>query len=275
MIQTEVRDRLTDEILFGIEGGGTVTIGLKDGKLDFGKDLGAAESARYRVTRHHVMAEKSTRDSGQGRRSPLVGKSRCDGERASRVPPRVEADLRRAARTPGRRKGRAGSGVHRQVSAGRERGGFGSGARSRKTSSARGAGADRLLEVVDNLDRAIDAARRSSSPEALLQGVEMVQRQFLSKLEALGVKPIPADAVPFNPAVHEAVTTSPCIARAGRHGRRRHSSGIPDRRGRAAAGGGGGGEELDARSGIGDRKKTNSDRWRDRRNCAACTTAAK
>ena len=36
VIQTEVRDRLTDEILFGqLEQGGTVTIGLKDGGLGF------------------------------------------------------------------------------------------------------------------------------------------------------------------------------------------------------------------------------------------------
>jgi ATP-dependent Clp protease ATP-binding subunit ClpA len=36
VIQTEVRDPLTDEILFGrLEGGGTVTITLKEGKLDF------------------------------------------------------------------------------------------------------------------------------------------------------------------------------------------------------------------------------------------------
>jgi ATP-dependent Clp protease ATP-binding subunit ClpA len=36
VIQTEVRDPLTDEILFGqLEHGGTVTIGLKDGKLAF------------------------------------------------------------------------------------------------------------------------------------------------------------------------------------------------------------------------------------------------
>ncbi|HET7221277.1 MAG TPA: ATP-dependent Clp protease ATP-binding subunit ClpA [Vicinamibacterales bacterium] len=36
VIQTEVRDRLTDEILFGrLEGGGTVTISMKDGALDF------------------------------------------------------------------------------------------------------------------------------------------------------------------------------------------------------------------------------------------------
>ena len=36
VIQTEVRDPLTDEILFGrLENGGTVTIGLEDGKLKF------------------------------------------------------------------------------------------------------------------------------------------------------------------------------------------------------------------------------------------------
>ncbi len=36
VIQTEVRDPLTDEILFGrLENGGTVTIGLTDGKLAF------------------------------------------------------------------------------------------------------------------------------------------------------------------------------------------------------------------------------------------------
>jgi ATP-dependent Clp protease ATP-binding subunit ClpA len=36
VIQTEVRDPLTDEILFGrLEGGGTVTIAMKDGTLDF------------------------------------------------------------------------------------------------------------------------------------------------------------------------------------------------------------------------------------------------
>jgi ATP-dependent Clp protease ATP-binding subunit ClpA len=45
VIQTEVRDPLTDEILFGrLESGGTVTIGLEDGKLTFSFD--AAEPAK-------------------------------------------------------------------------------------------------------------------------------------------------------------------------------------------------------------------------------------
>jgi molecular chaperone GrpE len=66
-----------------------------------------------------------------------------------------------------------------------------------------------LLEVLDNLDRAIEAARGASSHESLLQGVEMVQRQFLSKLEGLGVKPIVSGTGRFDPSVHEAVTTVP------------------------------------------------------------------
>ena len=66
-----------------------------------------------------------------------------------------------------------------------------------------------LLEVLDNLERAVDAARSSASSETLLQGVDMVRRQFLSKLEGLGVKPIDSADARFDPALHEAVSTVP------------------------------------------------------------------
>jgi molecular chaperone GrpE len=67
-----------------------------------------------------------------------------------------------------------------------------------------------LLEVVDNLDRAIDAARASSSPsDALLLGVEMVRRLFLAKLEGFGVHRIEAGSQRFDPQLHEAITTVP------------------------------------------------------------------
>jgi molecular chaperone GrpE len=66
-----------------------------------------------------------------------------------------------------------------------------------------------LLDVLDNLDRALDAARQSPSPDALLQGVEMVQRQFLAKLEGFGVRRIDVAGAPFDPSVHEAVSTVP------------------------------------------------------------------
>lgn len=70
-----------------------------------------------------------------------------------------------------------------------------------------------LLEVLDNLDRAIDAARASASPaDALLQGVEMVRRQFLAKLEGFGVTRIDADAQRFDPNLHEAITRVPATS---------------------------------------------------------------
>jgi molecular chaperone GrpE len=66
-----------------------------------------------------------------------------------------------------------------------------------------------LLEVVDNLDRAIESARQPASTDALLQGVEMVRRQFLAKLEGFGVKRMAVEGQPFDPSKHEAVTTVP------------------------------------------------------------------
>jgi molecular chaperone GrpE (heat shock protein) len=74
-----------------------------------------------------------------------------------------------------------------------------------------------LLEVLDNLDRALDATQSGASPETLLQGVELVRRQFLGKLEALGVRRIDVVGQPFDPAVHEAVSAVP-VADAGQDG---------------------------------------------------------
>ena len=69
-----------------------------------------------------------------------------------------------------------------------------------------------LLEVVDNLDRAVDAAGPTASLESVVQGIEMVRRQFIAKLEALGVSRVDATGQPFDPQVHEAVTTVPAAS---------------------------------------------------------------
>jgi molecular chaperone GrpE len=76
-----------------------------------------------------------------------------------------------------------------------------------------------LLEVVDNLDRAIDAAKKTPRPgsgpagregeDPLLQGVEMIQQQFLAKMDGFGVKRIDALGADFDPEIHEAVTSVP------------------------------------------------------------------
>ena len=66
-----------------------------------------------------------------------------------------------------------------------------------------------LLDIVDNLDRAIEAAQGSSTGDRLLHGVEMVRRQFLSRLDGYGISEIQALDQPFDPQQHEAVSVVP------------------------------------------------------------------
>lgn len=66
-----------------------------------------------------------------------------------------------------------------------------------------------LLDVVDNLDRAIEAARTAGSDPLLLQGVGLVRAQFLAKLDGHGVRPLDAAGRPFDPSCHEAATKVP------------------------------------------------------------------
>jgi molecular chaperone GrpE len=64
-----------------------------------------------------------------------------------------------------------------------------------------------LLDVVDNLDRAVAAAAAAGG--AVLQGIEMVRSQFLAKLSAHGVIRLRSLHQPFDPAFHEAATVIP------------------------------------------------------------------
>jgi molecular chaperone GrpE len=73
-----------------------------------------------------------------------------------------------------------------------------------------------FLEVIDNLDRAIDHGAEAYEDgdhapnfEALLQGILMVQQQFLAKLASFGVKRIELEGQSFDPSRHEAVTSVP------------------------------------------------------------------
>ena len=66
-----------------------------------------------------------------------------------------------------------------------------------------------LLEVVDNLDRALAAARAGGSADQLVQGVELVRQQFLHKLAGYGISRIEPLGEPFDPSRHDAVTTVP------------------------------------------------------------------
>ena len=68
-----------------------------------------------------------------------------------------------------------------------------------------------LLEVVDNLDRAIDAATQAGTApsDPLLQGVELVRQQFLAKLESFNIRRFASTDDLFDPMLHEAVSAVP------------------------------------------------------------------
>jgi molecular chaperone GrpE len=62
-----------------------------------------------------------------------------------------------------------------------------------------------VLPALDSLDIALSSATATADAESLVQGMELVRRQFLSGMERFGLKPIEAAGRPFDPAVHEAV----------------------------------------------------------------------
>jgi molecular chaperone GrpE len=64
-----------------------------------------------------------------------------------------------------------------------------------------------FLEILDNLQRAMDAASQAGTVEHLLEGVQMTADVFRSKLQSLGVESIPALNQPFDPNLEQAVGT--------------------------------------------------------------------
>jgi molecular chaperone GrpE len=62
-----------------------------------------------------------------------------------------------------------------------------------------------LIPALDNLDRALAAARAEGGPSALREGVELIQRELLKVLERAGVTRYSALGAPFDPTRHEAV----------------------------------------------------------------------
>ncbi|MEM9491841.1 MAG: nucleotide exchange factor GrpE, partial [Myxococcota bacterium] len=68
-----------------------------------------------------------------------------------------------------------------------------------------------FLDVLDDLDRAIDAVKGDSSTASddVVGGIELVRKGFLSRLARLGVTHLPAQGQPFDPDRHEALSLVP------------------------------------------------------------------
>ena len=65
-----------------------------------------------------------------------------------------------------------------------------------------------LLPVLDNLQRAADAADEGSSPDVIAAGIRQTSSSFESALNAAGVEPIEAVGRAFDPELHDAVETA-------------------------------------------------------------------
>jgi molecular chaperone GrpE len=66
-----------------------------------------------------------------------------------------------------------------------------------------------LLPVVDNLERAIKAAKDSKTAQGLVQGVDLTLKQLESVLGKFGVQSIPTMGQRFDPTGHQAVASVP------------------------------------------------------------------
>lgn len=62
-----------------------------------------------------------------------------------------------------------------------------------------------LLEVVDNLDRALESAETEADAASLKQGVEMVADQLQGTLSNHGCQKMETVGQPFDPNLHEAI----------------------------------------------------------------------
>ncbi|MHB1223280.1 MAG: nucleotide exchange factor GrpE [Gemmatimonadaceae bacterium] len=69
-----------------------------------------------------------------------------------------------------------------------------------------------LLDPFDDLDRFANLDPGSTTASIVIEGVEMVERKMAGALRAAGLEIVdPVDA-PFDPAVHEAVATTPAAS---------------------------------------------------------------
>jgi molecular chaperone GrpE len=66
-----------------------------------------------------------------------------------------------------------------------------------------------LLPVIDNIERAIEAAEKAGEAENLLEGFRLVRQQLLTLLDHHHCERIEAQGQPFDPHLHQAILHQP------------------------------------------------------------------
>jgi len=67
----------------------------------------------------------------------------------------------------------------------------------------------RFMEILDNLDRALEAAETSYGGQPLIEGLILVRTQLVQTLKDEGLERIPVLGLPYDPHVSEVVATTP------------------------------------------------------------------
>ena len=62
-----------------------------------------------------------------------------------------------------------------------------------------------FLPVMDNLERALSHSKETKDFDRMVEGVELIHKQFLSALEKFGVRQIESLHQPFDPFLHQSI----------------------------------------------------------------------
>jgi molecular chaperone GrpE len=68
---------------------------------------------------------------------------------------------------------------------------------------------EKLLPVLDNLDRTIASAEACGDAPAVVEGVHLVRAQLEGVLRGYGLERLEAVGARFDPAIHDAIATAP------------------------------------------------------------------
>ena len=66
-----------------------------------------------------------------------------------------------------------------------------------------------ILPVLDDMERALKNMQQADNVAAVLEGVELIYKKFITILEHQGVKPIETQGADFNVDLHEAIAQLP------------------------------------------------------------------
>jgi molecular chaperone GrpE len=72
---------------------------------------------------------------------------------------------------------------------------------------------EKLLPLLDNLDRTIAAAEANGDAPAIVEGTQLVRTQLEGVLAGYGLEKIDALGTGFDPSIHDAIATTPVRSR--------------------------------------------------------------